>query len=213
MNMILKNKLFVIITILMTLTSIFSQENNVKDEKNNSNSGIILKIELANPKIFHQNDEIYINVKIFNSSKVDKACLIADDKRFSFDFQMVTMQNRLIEHSKDYIISFHRVQPIFNSLVRLAPAEAYVYQIRLNDYFELDRIGHFFVKCKSIDDPKYGVGKKIAQDTYLKGHIRHFFSLDYMHKKGCRFSIKDISASQGFYNNEPSCFIEGRFRK
>ena len=131
----------------MTLTSIFSQENNVKNKEINSNSGIILKIELANPKIFHQNDEIYINVKIFNSSKVDKACLIADDKRFSFDFQMVTMQNRQVEHNREYIISFHRVQPVFNTNIRLRANEGYVYEARLNDYFDLNKTGQFFVKC------------------------------------------------------------------
>lgn len=73
--------------------------------------------------------------------------IIADEKRFSFDFKMVTMQNREIEHSKDYIISFHRVQPVFNSQIRLAPNEGFVYEVRLNDYFDLNTIGQYFIKC------------------------------------------------------------------
>ncbi len=136
--------IFFIITIITLIHPQGNQANNNLDPKYN---GIIVKIDMANPKIFQQKDEILINVKIYNSSNEDKYMIIADEKRFSFDFKMVTMQNREIEHSSDYIISFHRIQPVFNNQIRLAPNEGFVYEVRLNDYFDLSNVGQYFIKC------------------------------------------------------------------
>jgi hypothetical protein len=146
----LKVKKIIILTFILSMIITFFYANDSMSNQNNFDAkynGIIVKIDLANPKIYQQNDDIFVNVKIFNSSSDEKYMVIADEKRFSFDFKMVTMQNREIEHSSEYIISFHRVQPIFNSQIRLAPNEAYIYEVRLNDYFDLNITGQYFVKC------------------------------------------------------------------
>lgn len=143
------NNLSRYITAIFVFISVlgYSQEPGYNDPVPSVTNGLTVKIELAQPKIFLQGDEIYINVKIFNSTKDETACIIADDKKFSFDFQMVTLQNRVIEHSNEYIISFHRVQPVFNSSVRLSPGEGYIYKARLNDYYDTNRSGQFFINC------------------------------------------------------------------
>ena len=40
--------------------------------------------------------------------------------------------------------------------------------------------GAFFVRCRSVNDPLYGRGRKIAPDMFENPYVRHFFSVDYM---------------------------------
>ncbi len=49
--------------------------------------------------------------------------------------------------------------------------------------------GLLFVKVKSTDDPLYSKGKKIDEDMFELGHIRHFFSKDYLINKLKGFKI------------------------
>lgn len=52
--------------------------------------------------------------------------------------------------------------------------------------------GFLFVRVKSTDDPLYGKGKKVDEDMFELGHIRHFFSKDYLIKKSKGFKILSI---------------------
>ena len=57
----------------------------------------------------------------------------------------------------------------------------------------LKKGGMFFVRVKSIKDPLYGRGEKIGKDIFLlDGHIRHFFSKDYLLGKLSGFEILSI---------------------
>lgn len=123
---------------------------------------LILNIELANPKIYIENDEIFINIKIINNSEKQISSTIASDKKYSFDLQMVTIQNRTVEHNRDYYISFHKTQPIFNSLIVLEPQESYTYRIKLNDFFDLKRIGQFFIKGFYYPNLKIGPKQSVV---------------------------------------------------
>ena len=148
-------KRIIILVIFLSLLSIFNIfSQNSSSSISNYYDGIVIKIEQANPKVYYQNDELYINIKVLNTNKDEKSLLIANDKKFSFDFQMVTMQNKSLEHSKEYITSFHKVQPVFNSNLRLAPDEGYVFEARLNDYFNLDTPGQYYIKCNFYPELK-----------------------------------------------------------
>jgi len=52
--------------------------------------------------------------------------------------------------------------------------------------------GLFFANVKSVNDPLYGKGKKIDEDTYELGHVRHFFSEAYLLEKSKRFEIVSV---------------------
>lgn len=68
--------------------------------------------------------------------------------------------------------------------------------------------GLFFVKCKSVDDPLYGKGKKVGPDTFRREHLRHFFSKEYMKEKLQVFEIVDLRRSSSTYDGVRSAFIE-----
>ena len=52
--------------------------------------------------------------------------------------------------------------------------------------------GIFFAQCKSLNDHDYGKGEKIAEHTFKHGHIRHFFSMEYMKEKAHKFNIIEL---------------------
>lgn len=56
--------------------------------------------------------------------------------------------------------------------------------------------GFLFVRVKSTEDPLYGKGKKIDEDMFELGHIRHFFSKDYLINKAKGFKILSIKQTK-----------------
>ena len=84
-----------------------------------------------------------------------------------------------------------------------------------NELFKiLKKDGLIFIKCKSIEDDRYGVGKKVGEDTYLKGdHLRHFFTKEYMKEKLEPFKILRLRKTSSVYHQYKSSFIEAIARK
>ncbi|MBP5450552.1 MAG: hypothetical protein J6Y01_10615 [Spirochaetales bacterium] len=99
--------------------------------------GLQIKIELANPKTFSQNDQIDVKISIVNKSKDEISCYIANDKKYSFNFRMMTMQNKVVPYKKDYLIAFNRIQPVFFNTLKLGPNEGYSYVVPLNEFFDI----------------------------------------------------------------------------
>lgn len=79
---------------------------------------------------------------------------------------------------------------------------------------ELNRIlkpnGLLCFICKSTTDPLYGKGEKIEEDMFEEnGHIRHFFSQDYIKEclKGL-FTIQKLELGEENFYNSPSTFVK-----
>jgi cyclopropane fatty-acyl-phospholipid synthase-like methyltransferase len=77
----------------------------------------------------------------------------------------------------------------------------------------LKKGGIFFIKCKSTNDALYGKGTKISENIYIKGHLRHFFSKEYMRKKLQNFEILKIRQTSSTYSTYKSSFIEAIAKK
>jgi ubiquinone/menaquinone biosynthesis C-methylase UbiE len=73
--------------------------------------------------------------------------------------------------------------------------------------------GYIFIKCKSVDDPLFGQGKKIEENFYVLEHPRHFFSKEYMREKLKKFEIIKISRTNTFKHPGKASFIEAFARK
>ena len=81
-------------------------------------------------------------------------------------------------------------------------------QIFNNLYKILTANGLLFIKCKSVNDPLFGQGEKVGEYTYKMGHVRHFFSKEYMMEKLYQFKILMIRKTSSFYAGHQSSFIE-----
>ena len=73
--------------------------------------------------------------------------------------------------------------------------------------------GVLFVKCKSVDDPLYGKGKKIGPDMYHSEHVRRFFRKEYMEYCLRDWKILRLKRTSSVYTKYRSAFIEAIARK
>ncbi len=71
----------------------------------------------------------------------------------------------------------------------------------------LKKGGLIFVKCKSVDDALFGKGEKVGGNMYKKGHIRHFFTKDYMTEKLKSFMIIKVRKTSSVYHDYKSAFV------
>ena len=70
--------------------------------------------------------------------------------------------------------------------------------------------GHLCFICKSIDDPYYGLGTEIEADVFEdRGHLRHFFSEDYVRSLlEDAFDIELIKSGQETFYHEKSAYVK-----
>lgn len=71
--------------------------------------------------------------------------------------------------------------------------------------------GLLFVMCRSTNDPLCGKGEKVDKNTYnLDGHLRHFFTKNYMEEKLSSFKILELEEISFVYpgKKHKSFFIE-----
>lgn len=75
--------------------------------------------------------------------------------------------------------------------------------------------GIFAFMCKSTKDPLYGIGDSLGKDIFLnKGHIRHFFSNEYVLKLlAGKFDVESVDKTGEDFYGHPSSFIEVIARK
>ena len=77
-----------------------------------------------------------------------------------------------------------------------------------NSFSILKKSGLFFIKCKSVDDALFGEGEKVGENMYRKGHVRHFFTKEYMTEKLKGFKIIRLRKTSSVYHEYKSSFIE-----
>lgn len=73
--------------------------------------------------------------------------------------------------------------------------------------------GLLFVCCRSTSDPLYGRGRLIEKDMYeLDGHVRHFFSEDYLMCILESFDIIKLWTGTADFYQRPGAFIKAAAR-
>ncbi|MFI5781154.1 class I SAM-dependent methyltransferase [Nocardia sp. NPDC051570] len=75
--------------------------------------------------------------------------------------------------------------------------------------------GVFAFTVKSDNDPYYALGDKIEERMYRrKGHVRHFFTVDYTHEMLCDWNILNIDETIDTYESDaPSAIISAVAKK
>lgn len=164
--MYMKNKIIIYFILLLNFAlNAQNIQHNYKD--------LIVHIEFANPKIYRSGDDVYIQVQLKNNSNEVISSLISKDKKFCFDFEMVTMQNKVISHKREYITSFNRIQPVLNSQIKLNPNEGFTYSLRFNEYFDTETPGQYYLRVKYYPELKISTeSSDYIFSNYLTLNIR-----------------------------------------
>jgi ubiquinone/menaquinone biosynthesis C-methylase UbiE len=72
--------------------------------------------------------------------------------------------------------------------------------------------GFFAIRCKSVFDPLYGQGECLAERIYCRnGHVRHFYSKEYMAAKLAAFHILTLRRTASI--RHASSYVEAIARK
>ncbi|TSC58868.1 MAG: methyltransferase [Candidatus Peregrinibacteria bacterium Greene0416_19] len=168
---------------------------------------------------------------------LDLGCGYGDDALFfarrghevwALDFSAASMR-RLRQAIADHALN--DIHPMTHDISRRLPFEHdsfdVVYAHLSLHYFD-DRVtehvfadirrilrpgGLLFVKCKSVDDPLYGKGTCVGPDMFRHGHVRHFFSREYLAEKLRDFSIITLRRSSSMYDGKRSAFVEAVARR
>lgn len=148
-------------------------------------------------------DSIYFSKKGLKVTGVDFSQIAMDRLKIQNpDVQWIQQDIRNIdfkEHSFDVIYSHLSLQYFDDETTNQIVGK--LYKILANN-------GLLFVKCKSIDDQKYGQGEKVGEDLFMAEHLRHFFSKEYMVKILHQFEIIKVIRTSSTYTGYRSAFIE-----
>ncbi len=72
--------------------------------------------------------------------------------------------------------------------------------------------GVFALRCKSTTDPLYGQGERLAERIYSRnGHVRHFYTKEYMAEKLAAFDILTLRRSSS--TRHQSAYVEAIARR
>ena len=133
-------------------------------------------------------------IKIINDKKIDNIkTIVADIKNLNLNDKFDVIYANLSLHYFDD----KTTAKIFSNLFEL-----------------LNQDGYLFVRCKSVEDPLYGIGDEIEKNVFNnKGKIQHLFSKSYLQEKLKDYSIikirrtssKHLTMEKGVVN---SYFVE-----
>jgi hypothetical protein len=68
------------------------------------------------------------------------------NKIFTFDFDISSMSNRKVSHSKSYEIKRRRIEPILNDEISLKQNEVYGVRIDISEWFDFEKPGEYIIK-------------------------------------------------------------------
>ncbi len=129
---------FFLVLILIGTFPLFSDE-----------SSIGINIRYYDKRIYYiQDDPVWVQVTISNNSPDTYRFKLADDRIFSIDFDVRTLNNRTVEVSENILRKRTQNLPVFFREVSVEPGESFSFIEDLRDYAMLDQAGSYVVQAK-----------------------------------------------------------------
>lgn len=146
--------------------------------------------------IYFFNNGLQVTAVDFSKSGVEKlkarqpkiSCILRDIRNVNFAENSFDV---IYAHLSLHYFDDKTTSKIFNNLYKI-----------------LKKGGLIFVKSKSADDVLFGQGEKVGENMYKKGHVRHFFTKEYMAEELKMFKIIKVRKTLSVYHGYKSSFIE-----
>ena len=113
-----------------------------------------IQIRFHNEKIYFQTNNIYIDIKISNSGTEPYIFMLADDRFYNFDLELVNLNNVKLKRIESYIIALNKIQPVLHRKQTLNPGESFSVTANLKDYYPLDKTGQFILYARFYPELK-----------------------------------------------------------
>jgi len=160
------------INLLLSINIGLSEETTKYSEGNN----IEVKIKFYNKNLYQIGKPIIVEIKITNLGQFPFTFFNADEKIFTYDFDVRTMSNRPVEHSKIYAIRRYQSKAIFYNEITLKQNESHSARINISEWFDFEKPGEYLIRGiffpKLITDAE-GIQIKSSNELLLELHPRY----------------------------------------
>ncbi len=108
-----------------------------------------IQIRLFDKKIYYVNrpDEIRLKVTVVNTGADPYRFRLADDRIYNLDFDVKTLANVQLSHSRDFTTARSGDQYVFFREVELQPGEEYSFDVTLDRFIQVDQTGVLTVQA------------------------------------------------------------------
>ncbi|MFW6181369.1 MAG: hypothetical protein ACOC8N_06435 [Spirochaetota bacterium] len=168
-----RSPLFLALVIILLHVGFSSSIGHSQEYTNGSGdpawlTGESIQVTIAyyNRQIYYVNSPIWVEVRIANHGFTPFLFHDADIKLFTYDFQVLTRENRPVEHSRRYQVDFHHHQPVLYKEITLKHNEVYAVRIDISRWFDLDRPGEYVIR--GVFYPLLNTGA--AADERIRSH-------------------------------------------
>jgi len=122
-------------------------------------NNVEVTIRFYNKQIYYLESPIIIEYQIVNNGSEPFLFITSFNKIFTFDFDIFTLSNRKVEHSRDYIVKRRQFEPVLNDEITLKHNEVYGVRIDISEWFDFQEQGEYLIKGifypNLITDPEY----------------------------------------------------------
>ncbi len=108
-----------------------------------------IQIRLFDKRIYYVNraDEIRLKVTVVNTSAEPYRFRLADDRVYNLDFEVKTLANVQLSHSRNFTTERSGDQYVFFREVELQPGEEYAFDVTLDRFMQVDKTGVLTVQA------------------------------------------------------------------
>jgi len=133
-----------------------------------------IQIRLFDKRIFYVNraDEIRLKVTLVNRSPEPYRFRLADDRVFNLDFEVKTLANLQLAHSKDFTTGRNRDQYVFFRDLALQPGEEYSFDVTLDRFVQVDQSGVLNVQAFFYPQLFRGASSPKLPSNVVSVHVR-----------------------------------------
>jgi hypothetical protein len=108
--------------------------------------GIDVSIQFHDRRIYYVGDPIVVEFQITNKGSKPYLFIASFDEVFTFDFEVASFSNRVVEHSTQYAIERTKYEPVLNDEITLKPFEVYGARIDISGWFNLREPGEYIIR-------------------------------------------------------------------
>jgi hypothetical protein len=117
-----------------------------KTEAHAAHQSAVVHIKFYDRTIYYVDRPIYVEFEIVNNEYEPYLFVTSFNKMFTFDFEIRTVTNRLVAHSRDYTLGTTQFEPILNDKIALKRNEIYGVRIDIARWFDLFEPGEYVIR-------------------------------------------------------------------
>jgi len=114
--------------------------------------GVDFQIRYYDRSIYYTDSPVYIKVEITNNSPQTFRFKLADNRAFSLDFSVKTLQHEELVHADKYVMSRLTNRQVYFREVSLEPGESYSFIENLSDFIRLDEARQYRVQASFLPE-------------------------------------------------------------